>query len=138
MVADITRVDVPRFRPDDRVGQVAERLRASGQDWGAVVSDSGVLLGRVRVDRIARNADAAQPAAAVMEEGPATYRPDVPLEELLQRMQEKEFTKAFVTAPEGILIGLVTREDIEAVFQNGHRPGIGASPNRSVDGGETK
>jgi hypothetical protein len=52
-------------------------------------------------------------------------------------MRERGFTKAFVTDPEGRLLGLVTRERIEAVLQVGLGPGIAASPNRSLDRGET-
>jgi CBS domain-containing protein len=117
-VEDVIRADVPRFKPDDRLDSIAGRLHASGQDWGAIVDDGGVLLGRIRVDRIADHDDPGQPVAEVMEEGPATYRPNVPLQELLDRMREKEFGQAFVTDPDGKLLGLITQEDIEARLQN--------------------
>jgi len=126
VVADVTRGEVPRFPADESAGIIAQRLRESGQDWAAIVDAEGLLLGRVRLDRIA---DPSSIAADVMEEGPSTYRPNVPLQELLSRMEEKGFSKAFVTDPDGRLIGLIVREDIEAAL---NRPGIAASLGRSL------
>lgn len=108
-VASVTRRDVPRFRLDDRCGTIAGSLDAGGWEWGAIVNRAGVLLGRVR------RRDLTEPravAAAVMEEGPSTYRLDVGLEELLRRMHDRRFEMAFVTDPDGRLHGLVTRRDI--------------------------
>jgi len=124
-VGDVIRT-VARFTLDDTTGTIARRLRESGEDWAALVDAGGVLLGRVRVEDLA-GPDTT--AACVMQSGPSTYRPNVPLDELLDRMREKAFAKAFVTDPEGRLLGLITREDIEAHLEN--RSGIAGSPGRS-------
>jgi CBS domain-containing protein len=124
-VADATRA-VASFRLDDPAETIAQRLRESGEDWAAIVDAGGVLLGRVRLE------DTDGPgttAGCVMQSGPSTYRPNVPLDELLVRMRDKGFAKAFVTDPEGKLLGLITREDIEALLNN--RSGIAASTGRS-------
>jgi hypothetical protein len=49
-----------------------------------------------------------------MEAGPSTYRPDVPLTEMLEQMGEGDFELAFVTDPEGVFIGTARKADIEA------------------------
>jgi CBS domain-containing protein len=105
----VMRRDVPRFGLHDRAGDIVDSLRAGGWEWGAVVDESGVLLARVR-GRDLREPGAL--AAHVMEEGPGTYRPNVPLDELLARMTDKGFDLAFVTDPDGRLRGLVSRRDI--------------------------
>ncbi len=110
VIGGVTR-PVATFRLDDKAATIAERLRAAGEDRAAVVDEDGLLLGRVRLEDID---DPQATAADVMRGGPATYRPNVPLEELLTRMREKGFAKAFVTDPDGKLLGLITREDIEA------------------------
>jgi CBS domain containing-hemolysin-like protein len=52
-----------------------------------------------------------------MEEGPSSYRLNVGLDELLERMYEGHFDMAFVTDPDGRLKGLVTRRDIARALQ---------------------
>ena len=103
------RRDVPRFGLDDRVGDILDSLTAGGWEWAAIVDGSGILIGRVRArdtgDRSARAAD-------IMDPGPGTYRPNVPLDELLGRMLDHGFDLAFVTDPDGRLQGLVARHDI--------------------------
>ena len=84
-------------------GDILETLTAGGWEWGAIVNESGVLLGRVRAGEIR---DPSAPASEILEEGPVTYRPNVPLDELLGRMLDKRFDLAFVTDPDGRLHGL--------------------------------
>ena len=109
------RSDVPRFGLDDRAGDILDSLAAGAWEWAAVVDERGILLGRVRagaaIDRSARAAD-------IMEPGPGTYRPNVPLDELLGRMLDHGFDLAFVTDPEGRLQGLVTRRDIARALES--------------------
>lgn len=113
-VADVVRHDVPRFGLDDRAGPILDSLTAGGWEWAAIVNAEGILLGRVRAGDIS-DRDAA--ASSLMDEGPATYRPNVPLEELLERMRDKHFEMAFVTDPDGRLSGLVEMRDIERAVE---------------------
>ena len=103
------RTDVPRFGLEYRAGDILEALRSAGMEWAAIVTSKGILLGRVKIDSI-KDPDAK--ATDFMEEGPSTYRPNVPLEELLGRMHEHRFDMAFVTDPDGRLRGLVTKRDL--------------------------
>lgn len=117
-IAGVMRRDVPRFGLHDPAGEILDRLRDGGWEWGAVVDGSGILVGRVRAGDIH---DPAARAADVMDDGPSTYRPNVGLEELLARMLDKEFDLAFVTDPDGRLQGLVTRQDITRAVEAGRR-----------------
>jgi CBS domain-containing protein len=108
-LASVVRRDVPRFGLEDRVGLIRDSLAAGGWEWAAVVNPLGILLGRIRGDHVA---DPDATAAAVMDEGPSTYRLNVPLAELLERMDKGSFDMAFVTDPDGRLLGLVRRRDM--------------------------
>jgi len=51
-----------------------------------------------------------------MEPGPGTYRPDVPLEELVERMKSRGFESALITHPDGRLVGILGRQDAEKLL----------------------
>ena len=108
--------DVVTCALDARVGGVAEQVAASRYGFAFVVSANRVLLGRLR--RAALEADPEALAASVMEAGPSTIRPDTELEPLLKRMRERDLTGLPVTDPEGRLLGLVRREDVEAELES--------------------
>jgi hypothetical protein len=48
-----------------------------------------------------------------MEPGPSTVRPDTAPNELAERLRSRDLRTALVTTPEGVLIGIVLREDLE-------------------------
>jgi CBS domain-containing protein len=96
---------------DDRVGEVRERVAASRYGFALVVSTGRVLLGRLR--RAALDGDPELTAEAAMEPGPSTIRADVQLEPLAERMRRDDLTSLPVTTPEGELLGLVRRDDLE-------------------------
>ena len=51
-----------------------------------------------------------------MEPGPSTIRANSQLEPLLERMRSRSLTSLPVTDPEGRLLGVVRRDDIEAAL----------------------
>jgi rhodanese-related sulfurtransferase/CBS domain-containing protein len=106
---DVARRDVPTCTLTDRLGEVRERIGASGWTSCIVVNDRNVVLGRVRSKDL--DGDPDQSIAAVMEAGPVTERPSEPLEALVQRMQEKRVSSVIVSRPDGQLIGVLRRED---------------------------
>ena len=53
-------------------------------------------------------------AEAVMEPGPSTVRPDIAAGELAERLRKRDLKTAVVSDPEGRLIGVVLRRDLEA------------------------
>jgi CBS domain-containing protein len=95
----------------ERVGDVRERMAASPYGFALVVSGERVLLGRLR--RAALEGDPDVTAEAAMEPGPSTIRPDTELEPLLDRMRRNDLTCLPVTTPDGELMGLVRRRDVE-------------------------
>ncbi|MEX2045895.1 MAG: CBS domain-containing protein, partial [Chloroflexota bacterium] len=77
-----------------------------------VVNEHGVVLGRLHWSDL-KQADDRAPVEEVMRPGPSTYRANVTAEKMLGVMRQKEIRTAPVTRPDGTLIGLVRREDLE-------------------------
>jgi CBS domain-containing protein len=49
----------------------------------------------------------------LMESGPATIRPNMPLETVLERLREKATATILITTPDGKFVGVLHREDAE-------------------------
>ena len=108
---DLAKTDVVTCGLHDSAGALGERVTASPYPFAVVVSDSGVVLGRIRGSVLAANAGAT--AEQVMEAGPSTVRPDLDLPALVERLQKRGFKYAIVTVPEGRLVGVVRRAEAE-------------------------
>ena len=106
------RDDVATCRLDETIGAVRERVAASPYGFGLVLSESRVLLGRLR--KSALDGNPAAIAGEVMEAGPSTIRPDADPEALAVRLTERELRTAIVTTPDGKLVGVVRRGDLPA------------------------
>ena len=111
----LARDDVVTCRLDERVGSARPRVESTPYGFALVVSPGGVVLGRLR--RAALEGDPDAVAEAVMEAGPSTVRPDTPAGELAERLRQRDLKTAVVTDPEGRLIGLVLRRDLEAAAE---------------------
>lgn len=107
----LVREDVVTCELDDRVGEVRERILASGYGFGLVTAAGGVLLGRLR--RSALDCDPNLRAEEVMEAGPWTVRPDLAPAALAKRLDDRGLRWAIVTNPDGVLLGILNREDLE-------------------------
>jgi CBS-domain-containing membrane protein len=96
----------------DDAAEIARRVAGSPYGYAVVVSDTDVVLGRLRASAV----DAAGGATVEqrMEGGPKTMRPDTPAERMLQRLHETGMKSAIVSTPEGRLLGVVSRGDLEA------------------------
>jgi Mg/Co/Ni transporter MgtE len=92
-------------------GEVRARVEASPYRFALVVSKTGVLLGRLR--SAALEGDPQRTAEEAMEPGPSTVRPDTVPDALAERLRSRDFRIALVTTPEGVLLGIVRREDLE-------------------------
>ena len=112
---DAARRDVATCRLTERAGDVRDRLRAAGHDVCVVVNDAGVVLGQLRGESL--SADPETPVEALMESGPSSVRPDVPLADITERMQRRKVRSVLVTTPEGRLLGILRREDAEAMLE---------------------
>lgn len=111
---DIARQDAPTCRLMERLGDVRERVEASGWNVCLVVDDAGVVLGRLRDAAFEKDPDAT--VENIMEEGPTTIRPNTELEDITRRMQAKKVGSILVTRSDGRLIGIMYREDAARVL----------------------
>jgi CBS domain-containing protein len=115
-IGALARADVPTCRPDDRLGDVRQRVRAAGWDACMVVNEARVVMGRL--DEEALGGDEKARVEDVMRPGPVTYRPDVSVEELRKHMDERGIGKLPVTDGDGRLLGMVVREDLGAAHEH--------------------
>ena len=79
-----------------------------------VVSADGVVLGRLRGDRLQGDPRAA--IESVIKEGPTTIRADAALKEITERMRKRGVGSILVTDPEGRLLGILSRNSAERVL----------------------
>lgn len=106
---DVLWTDVVTCELADLVRDVHARVEGSPYAFAFVVSEGGVLLGRLR--QAALDGDPDERAGSVMEGGPSTVRADTSLEELVERLAKRDLKTAVVTTPEGRLMGVVRRSD---------------------------
>ena len=114
-VGAYARTDVPACPPSDRTIDVREKVRAAS--WGTcIVTDKhGVVLGRL--GRAALAADDDVSVEEAMTPGPSTVRPSLELEKALERMRTQNLTSLLVTRSDGVLIGVLRREDAERALE---------------------
>jgi len=110
-VGQLARTDIVTCSLHDRVGDVRARVEGSRYGFALVVSEGRVLLGRLR--RAVLEGDPWRTAEQAMEPGPSTVRPDTAPDRLAERPRSRDLRTALVTTPEGVLIGIVLREDLE-------------------------
>jgi rhodanese-related sulfurtransferase/CBS domain-containing protein len=94
----------------DALGAMAR----SPYGFALVLGVGEVLLGRVRRSALEGLADE-DPIEPVMEAGPSTIRPHLTVEELRQKLESSDVRSLVVTRPDGTLIGVVRREDVEGL-----------------------
>jgi Mg/Co/Ni transporter MgtE len=117
----VARTDVPTCRLDERLGDVAERARAAGWEAAVVVNEDRVVLGLLRENELA--GDPSQRIEDAMRPGPSTFRPHVHIVEMAGYMVEHDLVSTPITTGEGILVGLLRRDDAVAAaadFQRRH------------------
>jgi CBS domain-containing protein len=103
---------VPACHPDEAVRDVLARTADTG-DVCVVVNQAGVVLGRLRLDRL-DSADTRR-ADEAMEPGPVTVRADADLRETAERMHARNVRSLIVTTPDGVLLGLLRGAVAEAI-----------------------
>ncbi len=110
-IGEAARRDVPTCSLAEKVGAARERVREAGWDRCVVVGKERVVLGLLREEEL--DADPEATAEEAMRNGPATFRPDEPVEKMAKRMQDRGASAVLVTTPDGTLVGLLSREDAE-------------------------
>jgi CBS domain-containing protein len=118
----LIRDDVVRCRSEDRVAEVLARIEDSPYDFALVTSENEVVVGRLRAGaatgdggRVGEAAtdDGSRPVGEVMELDPSTVRPHRAADRLAETLAKKDQRWAIVTTPEGRLLGVSWREDLE-------------------------
>ena len=110
-IGEVARRDVPTCSPAARVGMVQETVRKRGWDRCVVVNKERVVLGLLRERELASDSEAT--VEEVMRNGPATFRPNEPVEKLAKRMRERGSNAVLVTTSDGRLVGLLYLADAE-------------------------
>ena len=108
---DIVQRDIPTCQPTELVEAVWERVQVMGWKLCVVVNEAQVVLGRLRGVVWETNPQAT--VESVMENGPTTFRPDVTLEDLIGRMEEKKVHSVLITNADGVLLGVLFKKDAE-------------------------
>jgi rhodanese-related sulfurtransferase/CBS domain-containing protein len=109
----LARDDVVVCGLDAPVAGVRKRVERSPYGFALVTAADRVVLGRLRASAMKGAAPDAT-AEEVMEPGPSTVRADTPARDLARRLAERDLTSAVVSTPEGRLIGIARRSDLEA------------------------
>jgi Mg/Co/Ni transporter MgtE len=109
------RTDVPVCGPDDRMTEVRERVRAAGWETCFVTNERGVVVGRL--GRAALGATNDVSVEEAMSFGPSTVRPSLELNKAVERMRKQDLTTLPVTRSDGVLVGVLRREDAERAIE---------------------
>ena len=112
---DIARRDDITCRLNDRISDVINRVREAGKEACIVTTEGGVILGRVRTDRL--DVEAQMQVEEVMELGPTTTRADTTLEAIIERLNARNVESILVATSDGRLVGTLYRSDAEARLQ---------------------
>ena len=115
-VARLARADAPTCRLDELVAEVAERVP---EDWQicVVINDENVVLGLL--GRRALGSRETTRVEVAMTAGPSTIRPSARLDAIAKRMRDQNLTRIVVSRSDGVLVGVLRREDVEATDHDG-------------------
>ena len=107
---------MPTCQLNDRVGDVYDRVQASGWDMCVVVNGRRVPLGALSLEAMVTDPNAA--AEELMEPGPTTIRPSWTFEDASEYLRRRNLDRVLVTTSEGILLGVYFQADAERRMAN--------------------
>jgi len=121
---DVARKDNPTCGPRESLGDVWERIQATGHEMCVVVNERGIVLGRLQ--RKAWEKDPESAAEDCMQLGPPTTRPDHFLHEVIERFRKGNLDSLLITwygseEDGGRLVGVLFRADVERVLAENER-----------------
>jgi len=103
--------DAPTCKLGDSLRDVCERVRSSDWDTCFVINEQRIVLGRL--GRAALSRDNETTVEAAMTAGPSTVRPSLELDKAVERMHAQKLTGLPVTRSDGVLLGLLRRDEAE-------------------------
>jgi len=110
---DVARRVVATASPDEALGDVRERIAATGMQLLVVTNDDGIVLGLLREKELTAASDDVR-VDAVMRPGPSTFRPNVTIERMAQYMTEHKLESSPITSSDGRLLGVLLAADAVA------------------------
>jgi Mg/Co/Ni transporter MgtE len=116
----VARDDFVRCRPGDRAGDVLALIERSPYPFALAAAGDGMLLGRLRASAL-RAAPPDTAVGEIMELDPSTTRPHRAARDVAQRLADRDLRWAIVTTPEGRLLGVASRADLERLAAAGER-----------------
>lgn len=96
----------------DEAADVRRRMEAAGRQSCVVLDGWSVVLGRVQFGDL--QTERGGTVENHIDPGPSTFRPNVPLTEMLHYMHEHKMEDALITTSDGVLIGNLSRQEAEA------------------------
>jgi Mg/Co/Ni transporter MgtE len=114
------RTDVPACGPADRMAEVRERVRAADWDTCFVTNAERVVVGRLGRAALAGDDDVSVEEAMTL--GPSTVRPSLELDKAVERMRRQNLTSLPVTRSDGVLVGIIRRDDAERALAGSTKP----------------
>lgn len=116
-LGDLARADVPTCRPDETIGDV--RMRLGDWDVCTVVDQDEVVVGLLPADALAVGGDQQdQQVADLMQEGPTTYRPDVPLERAAEMLRDRQEPRVIVSNADGVMVGIADPKAVRRMAED--------------------
>lgn len=107
----LARQDAATCPLDTTASDALAAIADSPFGYALVVSDGGVVLGRVKrsaLEPLAGN----DPIEPVLEPKPQTIRPHLTLAELRGKFERHDLPTLVVTRPDGTLVGVARRADV--------------------------
>jgi hypothetical protein len=114
-VSDVARDDAVTCRLDEQAGEIRDRIEASPYPFALVLGDRRILLGRVAKSHL--ECDAQELVEQRMDPGPSTVRPHKTAQSVAEDLGRRELRWAIVTSPDGELIGVASRGELEAAVR---------------------
>ena len=114
------RTDVPACGPADPMAEVRERVRAADWDTCFVTNADRVVVGRLGRAALAGGDDVSVEQAMTL--GPSTVRPSLELDNAVERMRRQNLTSLPVTRSDGVLVGIIRRDDAERALTGSTKP----------------
>jgi CBS domain-containing protein len=111
----VMRDDVVHCAPTDRVADVHASIKASPYPFALVTTDGGTVLGRLPASALDPGSEAS--VGDIAEPGPKTFRPHHSAANVARQLGEKDLRWAIVTTPEGRVLGVASRADLERAAQ---------------------
>jgi hypothetical protein len=114
-VGDVARDDAVTCDLKDRAGEIRDRIEASPYPFALVLGDRRIVLGRVAKSGL--ECDASELVEDRMDPGPSTVRPHKTAQGTAEDLAKRDLRWAIVTSPEGELIGVAARAELEAAVR---------------------